>query len=78
MHLLGQELQVGAGSQRHDLELLRLLAHDIQRLRADGAGAAQKGEPLRPPQQHKSLASRGVATNHRVTHIITSFNIFNV
>ncbi len=45
--LVGEEIEVAAGGERHDLEPVRLLAHDVQRLRADGAGAAQQREPLR-------------------------------
>eukprot|EP00968_Pinguiococcus_pyrenoidosus_P021137 scaffold2679_cov251-Pinguiococcus_pyrenoidosus.AAC.9 len=48
LDLVRQQLQVAACRQAHDAEVIRPLPHDVQRLRADGASAAQQAESLMP------------------------------
>ena len=47
LHLLRQQLHVGARRERHNLKLVGVLRHNVQRLGADGAGGAQQRELLR-------------------------------
>ena len=43
-HLAGEKLGVAAGRQGYDLEAVRQLADDVERLPADGAGGAEDGD----------------------------------
>lgn len=57
-HLLSQELDVRAGSQGNQLELVGELGDDVQRLGADRPGGAQDREALRCtlPRCYRSMS----------------------
>ena len=59
LDLLGHHVEVAAGGERHDLELVGVLLRDVQSLRADGAGGTEEGDLLDVP-----VAEEGHVVGH--------------